>query len=87
LGVRRSIAALVPGFIIAQTAIALGIPISFNNIVLSGVIGGGLAAGSAGVSRRKIGVTVAFWVLTLVASVGIGFALYRGLAALLGIGG
>jgi phosphate/sulfate permease len=87
LGVRRSIAALVPGFIIAQTAIALGIPISFNNIVLSGVIGGGLAAGSAGVSRRKIGVTVAFWLLTLVVSVGIGFALYRGLAALLGVGG
>ncbi|MFB6232867.1 MAG: anion permease, partial [Haloarculaceae archaeon] len=43
LGVRRSIAALVPGFIIAQTAIALGIPISFNNIIISGVIGGGLA--------------------------------------------
>ena len=55
LGVRRSIAALVPGFIIAQTAIALGIPISFNNIIISGVIGGGLAGGSAGVSRRRSG--------------------------------
>ena len=47
LGIRRSIAALVPGFVIAQVAIALGIPISFNNIVISGVIGGGLAGGSA----------------------------------------
>ncbi len=36
LGVRRSIAALVPGFVIAQLAIALGIPISLNNIILSG---------------------------------------------------
>ncbi|MEF8812682.1 MAG: inorganic phosphate transporter [Halovenus sp.] len=85
LGVRRSIAALVPGFIIAQTAIFLGIPISFNNIIISGVIGGGLAAGSAGVSRRKIGVTVTFWVVTLVTSTAAGFALYRVLTTVLGI--
>ena len=83
LGVRRSIAALVPGFIIAQTAIALGIPISFNNIIISGVIGGGLAGGSAGVSRRKIGVTVGFWLITLVTSVLVGFGLYRALALVL----
>jgi len=85
LGLRRSIAALVPGFIIAQLAITLGIPISFNNIIISGVIGGGLAAGSAGVSRRKIGVTLAFWLITLVGSIAIGFGLYRGLSALLGL--
>ena len=77
LGVRRSIAALVPGFIIAQIAIALGIPISFNNIIISGVIGGGLAAGSAGVSRRKIGVTIGFWLITLVTSIIIGFGVYQ----------
>jgi phosphate/sulfate permease len=84
LGVRRSIAALVPGFVIAQLAIALGIPISFNNIIISGIIGGGLAGGSAGVSKRKIGVTLAFWLITLVGSVAIGFGLYRGLAVALG---
>ena len=85
LGVRRSIAALVPGFIIAQLAIALGIPISFNNIVISGVIGGGLAAGSAGVSRRKIGVTIAFWLITLAGSIGVGYGLYRLLTTALGV--
>lgn len=85
LGVRRSIAALVPGFVIAQAAIALGIPISFNNIILSGVIGSGLAAGTAGVSRRKIGVTVVFWLLTLGSSVVIGYGLYRGFAIVLGV--
>jgi phosphate/sulfate permease len=85
LGVRRSIAALVPGFVIAQAAIALGIPISFNNIIISGVVGGGLAGGSTGVSRRKIGITLGFWLLTLVASVGIGFGLYRLFATLLGV--
>jgi phosphate/sulfate permease len=84
LGIRRSIAALVPGFIIAQVAIALGIPISFNNIILSGVIGGGLAGGSAGVSTRKIGVTLLFWVITLGTSVAVGFGVYRVFAMLLG---
>ena len=84
LGIRRSIAALVPGFIIAQAAIALGIPISFNNIIISGVIGGGLAGGSAGVSRRKIGVTLAFWVVTLVSSVAVGYGVYWAFAQVLG---
>ncbi|MES3516747.1 MAG: inorganic phosphate transporter [Natronomonas sp.] len=85
LGLRRSIAALVPGFIIAQVAITLGIPISFNNIIISGVIGGGLAAGSAGVSKRKIGVTLVFWFLTLGTSIIIGFGLYRLFSTMLGI--
>jgi phosphate/sulfate permease len=85
LGVRRSIAALVPGFVIAQAAITLGIPISFNNIIISGVIGGGLAGGTAGVSRRKIAVTVSFWLITLVSSTAIGFGLYRALATVLGV--
>jgi phosphate/sulfate permease len=84
LGVRRSIAALVPGFVIAQAAIFLGIPISFNNIIISGVIGGGLAGGSAGVSREKIVTTVTFWLVTLVGSVLVGFGAYRGLAVVLG---
>jgi phosphate/sulfate permease len=84
LGIRRSIAALVPGFIIAQLAITLGIPISFNNIIISGVIGGGLAGGSAGVSRRKIGVTLLFWVLTLGTSVLVGFGVYRLFSTVLG---
>ncbi len=84
LGVRRSIAALVPGFVIAQAAITLGIPISFNNIIISGIIGGGLAGGSAGVSRRKIGVTIGFWLITLVSSVAVGFGVYRVFAAALG---
>ncbi|WP_436346245.1 anion permease [Natronorubrum sp. FCH18a] len=84
LGVRRSIAALVPGFIIAQLAIALGIPVSLNNIILSGVIGGGLAAGSAGVSKRKIGFTITFWLLTLGSSIAVGYGLYRLLATVIG---
>ena len=84
LGVRRSIAALIPGFVIAQVVIALGIPISFNNIIISSVIGSGLVVGSTGVSGRKIGVTVAAWLVTLVASAGVAFGLYRALALVSG---
>ena len=84
LGVRRSIAALIPGFVIAQVAIALGIPISFNNIIISSVIGSGLVVGSTGVLGRKIGVTVAAWLVTLVASAGVAFGLYRALALVSG---
>lgn len=77
LGERRSIAALVPGFVTAQAAITLGVPVSFNHIIISSVIGSGLVVGSAGVSARKIGVTVAAWLATLVGAVGVGFGLYR----------
>ena len=84
LGERRSIAALVPGFIIAQAAIALGVPISFNNIIISAVIGSGLVEGSAGISGRKIGVTLAAWLTTLVAAGVVGFTLYRVLALIPG---
>ena len=84
LGVRRSIAALVPGFIIAQAAIALGIPISFNNIIISSVIGSGLVEGSAGVSGRKIGRTVVAWLSTLVAAGAVGYGLYLALALIPG---
>jgi len=80
LGERRSIAALVPGFITAQAAIAMGVPVSFNHIIISSVIGSGLVVGSAGVSARKIGVTVAAWLATLVGAVGVGFLLYRAVA-------
>lgn len=75
MSIRRSIAALVPGFVIGQAAIALGIPISFDDVIISGVIGGGLAGGSAGVSRRRIAVTFLFWLLTLVSSVAVGLGL------------
>ncbi|MDY6819585.1 MAG: anion permease [Halobacteriales archaeon] len=84
LGIRRSIAALVPGFIIAQTAITLGIPISFNNIIISSVIGSGLVEGRAGVSARKILFTLGAWLTSLVSATAIGFGLYRALAIVAG---
>jgi PiT family inorganic phosphate transporter len=62
LGPRRSIAALVPSFLIAQVAVLLGVPVSFNEIVVSAIIGSGAAVGgSDAISARKIGVTLFAW--------------------------
>ena len=65
LGPRRSIAALIPSFAIAQTAVFLGVPVSFNEIIVSAIIGSGYAAGGAGVSGRKMGYTVLAWIGSL----------------------
>jgi PiT family inorganic phosphate transporter len=62
LGPRRSIAALVPSFLIAQLAVLLGVPVSFNEIVVSAIIGSGAAVGGLeAISFRKIGVTIGAW--------------------------
>ncbi|MFO7925741.1 MAG: anion permease [Halobacteriota archaeon] len=83
LGPRRSIAALIPSFVIAQAAILLGVPISFNEIIVSAVIGAGAAAGSGGISRGKIGYTVLAWVGSLVGAGVLSFGLYTALNAIL----
>lgn len=75
LGPRRSIAALVPSFLIAQLAVLLGVPVSFNEIVVSAIIGSGAAVGgSDAISARKIVMTVGAWIV----SFGLAFALGYG---------
>ena len=78
LGPRRSISALIPSFVIAQSAVFLGVPISFNEIIVSAIVGSGLAVGkSAGVSRRKISITVIAWAGSFAVALGIGYGLMR----------
>ena len=76
MGPRRSISALIPSFAIAQTAVAFGIPVSFNEIIVSAIVGAGYAAGDAGVSRRKMGYTVLAWIGSLVGAFTLGFVVY-----------
>jgi PiT family inorganic phosphate transporter len=74
LGPRRSIAALVPSFLIAQLAVMLGVPVSFNEIVVSAIIGSGAAVGGGdAIDPRKITVTVGAWVGSFALSFAIGF--------------
>ena len=84
MGPRRSIAALIPSFAIAQAAVAFGIPVSFNEIIVSAIVGSGFAAGDAGVSRKKMLYTVLAWVGSLVLALALGFSVYWGVSALIG---
>jgi PiT family inorganic phosphate transporter len=79
LGPRRSISALVPSFLIAQLAVLLGVPVSFNEIVVSAIIGSGAAVGGRdAVDARKILATVGAWA----GSFAVSFALAYAVAAL-----
>jgi PiT family inorganic phosphate transporter len=86
LGPRRSIAALIPSFAIAQTAVFFGIPVSFNEIIVSAIIGSGYAArGEDGgeVSAGKMGYTVLAWVGSLVLAFAVSYAGYVAVTGLL----
>ena len=82
LGPRRSIAALIPSFAIAQTAVFFGIPVSFNEIIVSGIVGSGAAAGGGEVSGRKMGLTVLAWIASLVGAFLITYGTYAAVTAL-----
>lgn len=89
LGPKRSIAAFIPAFLVAQTAIVLGFPISFNKVMISSIVGAGLVGGSSesgGVSAKKTGYTVGAWIGSMVGGAAISFALYHALAAVPGVG-
>ncbi|WP_267643135.1 inorganic phosphate transporter [Haloarchaeobius amylolyticus] len=80
LGPRRSIAALVPAFLIAQLAIVLGIPISFNKVMIASIVGSGLAtdsSGGSGVSPRKVGITLGSWVGSMLGAGIVSYGLYH----------
>ncbi|MGA9399717.1 anion permease [Haladaptatus sp.] len=76
LGPRRSIAALIPAFAIAQSAVFFGIPVSFNEIIVSTIIGSGFAASGGGVSGKKMVYTVLAWVLSLALALGVGYGAF-----------
>jgi PiT family inorganic phosphate transporter len=85
LGPRRSIAAMIPSFAIAQAAVAFGIPVSFNEIIVSAIIGSGYAAGGAGVSREKMLKTVLAWVGSLALAFGLAYAGFTAVDAVLSV--
>jgi PiT family inorganic phosphate transporter len=82
LGPRRSLAALNPSFAIAQVAVALGVPVSFNEIIVSAIVGSGYAAGGSGVSRAKMVNTVLAWIGSLVLAFALGYGLLTAAGAL-----
>ncbi|WP_018256883.1 inorganic phosphate transporter [Halomicrobium katesii] len=82
LGPRRSIAALIPSFMIAQTAVFFGLPVSFNEIIVFSIIGSGAAAGGGSVSGEKMGKTVLAWIASLGLALGLGYGIFSAVAIL-----
>lgn len=82
LGPRRSIAALIPSFLIAQTAVFFGIPVSFNEIIVSAIVGSGAAAGDGEVSRGKMAKTALAWVGSLVLAFVLSYGVFFGVDSL-----
>jgi PiT family inorganic phosphate transporter len=78
LGPNRSIAALIPSFAIAQTAVFFGIPVSFNEIIVSAIVGSGYAAsGEEGeVSATKMGYTILAWIASLAGALGLSYGAF-----------
>ncbi len=68
MGPRRAISALLAASVLAQAATLYGVPVSFNEAVISAVIGSGLAGGDGGVGGKKIALTIAGWIGAFIVS-------------------
>lgn len=71
LGLRRSICALATASVLAQVATFFGVPVSFNQAIITSMIGSGLVAGTGSIGLEKIGMTALSWVASFFASMGI----------------
>jgi phosphate/sulfate permease len=66
MGPRRAIAALVAASSLAQVATVFGVPVSFNEAIVSAVIGAGLVEGRSEIGKKKIFWTVVGWIGALI---------------------
>lgn len=76
LGPRRSIAILIPSFIIAQVGVFLGLPMAFNQIFISAIAATGYAVKSKAVSERKLLITSVAWIGSIIFGLAIGYGAY-----------
>jgi PiT family inorganic phosphate transporter len=74
IGPRRSIASLGTAALLAQVGIFLGIPISFNEAVISAVIGSGMVEGRNNTEPGKIIRTAAAWIGAFLLAAALTFA-------------
>lgn len=79
LGKRTSLAVLLTAIPMVQVIPnVLGVPISYNHIIINSIAGCGFAGVGSGVDTRKYAGTLVSWVLTLAGSTGVAYLLYRG---------
>ncbi|WP_164974645.1 inorganic phosphate transporter [Halegenticoccus tardaugens] len=79
LGQRTSLAVLLTAIPMVQViANVLGVPISYNHIIINSIAGCGIAGAGAGIDGRKFVGTLASWVATLIGSTATAYLLFRG---------
>ena len=76
LGSYRSIAALLPAFVLTQGAVLFGIPVSFTQAIVCAISGSGYVAGMESVDEAKLGWTAVGWVGSFVAASAVGFVVF-----------
>jgi len=77
LGQRTSLAVLVTAIPMVQIiANTLGVPISYNHIIINSIAGCGFAGAGSSVDTRKYAGTLASWIMTLFGSTGTAYVAY-----------
>ncbi len=77
LGQRTSLAVLLTAIPMVQIiANTLGVPISYNHIIINSIAGCGFAGAGSSVDTRKYVGTLVSWILTLLGSTGTAYLLY-----------
>ena len=85
LGPRRSIAMLIPTFVIAQIGVFYGLPMAFNQIFISAIAATGYAVGAKTVSESKLFWTAVAWIGSLIFGLIVGYGLYVIISGLTGM--
>lgn len=67
---KHSISALFSAFILAQLTVQFGFPISFNQIMISSIVGSSIGVNKVNesVDSQKIVFTILIWTLTIIIS-------------------
>ncbi len=73
IGPRRSISVLASAVLLTQIGNMLGVPIAFVQVIITAIIGSGMAASTGNAAKKKMLFTMLGWVSAFVVAVGIAF--------------
>lgn len=83
LGPRASTALILTAIPLVQlVANVLGVPISYNHIVITSIAGCGIASSRGSIDRNKLAVTISSGVVILIGSFHTAYALYTAITFL-----
>ncbi len=77
IGPRRSIVTLSTVIILAQAGNMAGVPIAFVQVIITAIIGSGMAAGTGNIARKKVLLTVVGWTSAFFIAVALAFFVGR----------